>query len=242
MKFVDEASIRVQAGKGGNGCLSFRREKYIAKGGPDGGDGGDGGSVYLEADDASNTLVDYRFQRQYRAESGEPGRGKNCTGRGGDDLVLQVPVGTTVLDEDSGEINVEKVWVSHDCGYAINPLSVEGQVQGAIWMGMGQAMMEATRFHEGLPLHANFIDYSFPTILDSPAIDVHIVESIDPNGPFGAKEASEGGLAGFLPALAAFSPLLLCSWPGALPVRVLPPAGTASRRIVRIADSTRLRS
>lgn len=106
------------------------------------------------------------------------------------------------VDEDTGEITVEKVWVAHDCGYALNPLSVEGQVQGAIWMGMGQAMMEATRFHKGLPLHANFLDYSFPTMMDSPDIEVYIVESIDPNGPFGAKEASEGGLAGFLPALA----------------------------------------
>jgi GTP-binding protein len=104
MKFVDEATIRVQAGKGGNGCLSFRREKYIAKGGPDGGDGGDGGSVYLEADTALNTMVDYRFQRQHRAQSGEGGRGKNCTGKSGEDLILQVPVGTTVLDEDSGEV------------------------------------------------------------------------------------------------------------------------------------------
>jgi GTP-binding protein len=104
MKFVDEATITVQAGKGGNGCLSFRREKYIAKGGPDGGDGGDGGSVYLEADSALNTMVDYRYQRQFQAQSGESGRGKNCTGKGGDDLVLSVPVGTTVLDQDSGEI------------------------------------------------------------------------------------------------------------------------------------------
>ena len=103
MKFVDEATITVQAGKGGNGCLSFRREKYIAKGGPDGGDGGDGGSVFLEADDGLNTMVDYRFQRHHQAESGAPGRGKNMTGRGGSDLVLKVPVGTTVLDEDSGE-------------------------------------------------------------------------------------------------------------------------------------------
>jgi GTP-binding protein len=104
MKFVDETSIRVQAGKGGNGCLSFRREKYIARGGPDGGDGGDGGSVYLEADSALNTLVDFRFQRQFRADSGEGGRGRNCTGKSGEDLVLMVPVGTTVLDEDSGEV------------------------------------------------------------------------------------------------------------------------------------------
>ena len=104
MKFVDEASIKVFAGKGGNGCLSFRREKYIAKGGPDGGDGGDGGSVIMQADSALNTMVDYRFQRQYRAESGESGKGRNCTGRSGEDLVLNVPIGTTILDEDSGEI------------------------------------------------------------------------------------------------------------------------------------------
>ena len=104
MKFVDEASIKVFAGKGGNGCLSFRREKYIAKGGPDGGDGGDGGSVIMQADSALNTMVDYRFQRQYRAESGESGKGRNCTGRSGEDLVLNVPIGTTILAEDSGEI------------------------------------------------------------------------------------------------------------------------------------------
>lgn len=104
MKFVDEASIRVFAGKGGNGSLSFRREKYVAKGGPDGGDGGDGGSVVLEADESLNTMVDYRFVRVYRADNGESGRGRNCTGSGGEDLVLRVPIGTTVMDEDSAEI------------------------------------------------------------------------------------------------------------------------------------------
>jgi len=104
MKFVDEAGIKVFAGKGGNGCLSFRREKYVAKGGPDGGDGGDGGSVIMEADTALNTMVDYRFQRVYRADNGEQGRGRNCTGASGEDLVLKVPVGTTIIDEDSGEI------------------------------------------------------------------------------------------------------------------------------------------
>lgn len=104
MKFVDEATIKVQAGKGGNGALSFRREKYIARGGPDGGDGGDGGSIILEADYAVNTMVDYRYQRSYQAESGQSGSGKNCTGKSGDDLVLQVPVGTTVIDEDTQEV------------------------------------------------------------------------------------------------------------------------------------------
>ncbi len=104
MKFVDEASIRVFAGKGGNGCLSFRREKYVARGGPDGGDGGDGGSVFLRAEESLNTMVDYRFQRNYRADNGASGRGRNCTGASGEDLVLPVPVGTSVLDEDTGEL------------------------------------------------------------------------------------------------------------------------------------------
>lgn len=104
MKFVDEATIKVFAGNGGSGCLSFRREKFIERGGPDGGDGGDGGSVIMQADSALNTMVDYRYQRAYRAENGEPGRGRNCTGASGEDLVLRVPVGTTVIDEDSGEV------------------------------------------------------------------------------------------------------------------------------------------
>ena len=104
MKFVDEATIEVTAGKGGNGCVSFRREKFVPKGGPDGGDGGDGGSVYIEGDDSLNTLIDYRYTRRFRAESGEAGRGRNCSGKSGSDLVLPVPLGTTVLDESSGEI------------------------------------------------------------------------------------------------------------------------------------------
>lgn len=104
MKFVDEAPIDVQAGNGGRGCLSFRREKYIPKGGPDGGDGGDGGSVILEADVNLNTLVDYRYKRHHRAQNGESGKGKNRTGRKGESLTLKVPVGTTVIDAHSGDI------------------------------------------------------------------------------------------------------------------------------------------
>ena len=103
MKFVDEASIRVEAGKGGNGCLSFRREKYIEKGGPDGGDGGDGGSVYLVGDKNLNTLVDFRFQPRYRAPNGQSGQGSNRTGAKGDDVVLKVPLGTSVFDDDTGD-------------------------------------------------------------------------------------------------------------------------------------------
>jgi GTP-binding protein len=104
VKFVDEAPIFVEAGNGGNGCMSFRREKFIAKGGPDGGDGGDGGSVYLMADESLNTLIDYRFQPRYRAENGQKGSSKDCTGKKGEDLILRVPVGTTVIDIDTEEV------------------------------------------------------------------------------------------------------------------------------------------
>lgn len=98
MKFVDEAIIKVEAGNGGHGCLSFRREKYIPKGGPDGGDGGDGGSVYLVGDKNLNTLVDFRYQRHYKAENGQGGMGSNCTGKSGEDLFIAVPIGTIVYD------------------------------------------------------------------------------------------------------------------------------------------------
>ncbi|WP_372738110.1 Obg family GTPase CgtA [Neptunomonas sp.] len=104
MKFVDEATITVEAGKGGNGCLSFRREKYVPKGGPDGGDGGDGGSIFLEAVAGLNTLVDFRFTRVHKAQTGQSGMGRNCSGNKGEDLVLKVPVGTTVIDIDTNEV------------------------------------------------------------------------------------------------------------------------------------------
>lgn len=104
MKFVDEAKIRVEAGDGGNGVVSFRREKYIPKGGPDGGDGGDGGHVFLIADEGLNTLIDFRFERFHRATRGENGKSANATGKRGDDLYLKVPVGTRARDEDTGEI------------------------------------------------------------------------------------------------------------------------------------------
>jgi len=103
MKFVDEAKIHVTAGKGGDGCLSFRREKYVEFGGPDGGDGGDGGSVYLVGDEALNTLIDFRYKRIFKAENGQPGMGRQRTGRGGEDLEIRVPVGTVVEDADTGE-------------------------------------------------------------------------------------------------------------------------------------------
>jgi GTPase len=103
MKFVDEATAKVQAGNGGRGCVSFRREKFIPFGGPDGGDGGLGGSVYFIAAPGINTLADFRIQRTYKARNGEGGSGNDCTGRGGEDLYIRVPVGTTVTDEETGE-------------------------------------------------------------------------------------------------------------------------------------------
>mgnify|MGYP001355300910 FL=1 len=104
MKFVDEATIKVHAGKGGNGCLSFRREKYIPHGGPDGGDGGDGGSVFLLAKEGLNTLIDFRYTRNFKAQNGQQGTSAECTGKGGDDLVLDVPIGTTVIDMETGDV------------------------------------------------------------------------------------------------------------------------------------------
>ena len=104
MKFVDEALIFVEAGKGGNGCVSFRREKYIPRGGPDGGNGGRGGSIHITAAADLNTLVDYRYKRRYKAANGEQGRGRECNGRKGEDLTLTVPVGTTIIDEQTREV------------------------------------------------------------------------------------------------------------------------------------------
>jgi len=104
MKFTDEAKIEVIAGNGGNGCLSFRREKCVPFGGPNGGDGGKGGSVYLQGDVALNTLVDYRHRRIFRAQRGQDGSGKNCQGKSGDDLHLQVPVGTLIYDLETEEL------------------------------------------------------------------------------------------------------------------------------------------
>lgn len=133
MKFVDETSIRVEAGKGGNGCLSFRREKYIQKGGPDGGDGGDGGSIYLVGDEALNTLVDYRFTPRYKAQNGEGGKGKNCTGKKGEDLFLKVPLGTSIYDEGTDEL-------LGDIDVVDQPLMV---VQGG-WHGLGNTRFKSS--------------------------------------------------------------------------------------------------
>jgi len=128
MKFVDEAEIRVEAGDGGNGIVSFRREKFVAKGGPNGGDGGDGGDVYLQADTNLNTLVDYQFEKMHQAERGQNGMSTNCTGKRGSDMILRVPVGTRAVDIDAGEV--------------IGDLTKAGQklmVAKGGWHGLGNA-------------------------------------------------------------------------------------------------------
>jgi GTP-binding protein len=116
MKFIDESRIEVIAGNGGNGSASFRREKYIAKGGPDGGDGGSGGSIYALADRNINTLVDYRYARIHRAKNGEQGRGADCYGKGADDVVLRMPVGTVITDIETGSVIAD---LTHDGEKAI---------------------------------------------------------------------------------------------------------------------------
>ena len=133
MKFVDEVSIHVQAGDGGNGCMSFRREKFIEKGGPNGGDGGDGGSIYLQANSNLNTLVDYRYTRRFQAQRGKNGGSSDCTGAKGEDLILPVPVGTTIIDANTQEI--------------IGDLTTSGQrllvAQGG-WHGLGNTRFKSS--------------------------------------------------------------------------------------------------
>jgi GTP-binding protein len=123
MKFIDEAEIEVVAGKGGNGIASFRREKYVPKGGPDGGDGGRGGSVHVLADRNLNTLIDYRHQRIFRAQNGDNGHGSDCYGKGGEDIILRVPVGTVVMDLGSGRVVAD---LAHDGQTAVLARGGEG--------------------------------------------------------------------------------------------------------------------
>src|SRR5208337_1614146 len=104
MKFIDEVTITAVAGKGGNGCVGFRREKYVPRGGPDGGDGGEGGSILLEASERKHSLLDFRYRNLFRASSGRGGEGQNRHGRSGDDLLLEVPVGTVVKDPETGDL------------------------------------------------------------------------------------------------------------------------------------------
>jgi GTPase len=133
MKFVDEAIIQVIAGDGGSGCVGFRREKFIPFGGPDGGDGGDGGSVFLLADAGINTLVDFRYERRYQAQRGENGRGNNCTGAKGEDLVVRVPVGTMVYDSETDELIADMIGDGQQVRVA----------QGG-WHGIGNARFKSS--------------------------------------------------------------------------------------------------
>jgi 4-hydroxybenzoyl-CoA reductase subunit alpha len=149
--------------------------------------------------DAGTVTVTGNYSTIPESHGGKKYRGAAIGGTMGYSYSAQVV--EVSVDEETGVVTVDKVWVAHDCGRALNRLTVEGQVQGSVWMGMGQAMSEETAYHQGLLVTANMLDYRVPTIEDSPPIEVGIVESNDPHGPFGAKEAGEGSLAAFLPAL-----------------------------------------
>jgi 4-hydroxybenzoyl-CoA reductase subunit alpha len=149
--------------------------------------------------DTGTITVTGNYSTIPQSHGGKKYRGAAIGGTMGYSYSAQV-VEVTV-DAETGVVTVDKVWVAHDCGKALNRLTVEGQVQGSVWMGLGQAMSEEAAYHDGLMVTANMLDYRVPTIQDSPPIEVGIVESIDPHGPFGAKEAGEGSLAAFLPAL-----------------------------------------
>jgi 4-hydroxybenzoyl-CoA reductase subunit alpha len=149
--------------------------------------------------DSGTITVTGNFSTIPASHGGKKYRGAAIGGTMGYSYAAQVV--EISVDEETGVVTVDKVWVAHDCGKALNRLTVEGQVQGSVWMGMGQAMSEEAGYHEGLMVTANMLDYRVPTIQDSPPIEVGIVESNDPYGPFGAKEAGEGSLAAFLPAL-----------------------------------------
>jgi 4-hydroxybenzoyl-CoA reductase subunit alpha len=158
------------------------------------------GEVVTEALKDTGTLtVTGNYSTIPESHGGKKYRGAAIGGTMGYSYSAQVV--EVSVDEDTGVVSVDKVWVAHDCGKALNRLAVEGQVQGSVWMGMGQAMSEETAYHDGLLITGNMLDYRVPTIEDSPPIEVAIVESNDPHGPFGAKEAGEGSLAAFLPAL-----------------------------------------
>lgn len=161
MKFVDEARIKVQAGNGGRGSTSFRREKFVPFGGPDGGDGGNGGSVFLRAMLGINTLADFRIERTLRAQHGEPGGARDCTGRSGDDLYIPVPVGTTVRDAETGE--------------QLGDLTHEGQVLAVARGGKGgwgnQRFKSSTnrsprQYGPGLPGEKRALEFELKVIAD----------------------------------------------------------------------------
>ena len=164
----------------------------------------DGGLAFADVveealKDSGTITVTGTYSTIPESHGGNKYRGAAIGGTMGFSYAAQVV--EVAVDEATGAVEVVHVWVAHDCGRALNPLTVEGQVQGSVWMGMGQALSEESAYHDGLMAAANLLDYRVPSILESPPIEVGIIESIDPHGPFGAKEAGEGSLAGFLPAL-----------------------------------------
>ena len=158
MKFVDEVLINVHGGDGGSGCVSFRREKYIPFGGPDGGDGGDGGSVFLLADAHLNTLADYRYTRRFQGQRGQHGMGSNRTGKSGEDLYIKVPVGTIAKDEGTGE--------------ALGELMQPGQTllvaKGGIH-GLGNARYKSSTNRDPTPVQARHPRRSAPSAFGTQA-------------------------------------------------------------------------
>jgi GTP-binding protein len=161
MKFFDEARIEVIAGKGGDGSASFRREKFVPRGGPDGGDGGRGGSVYAQADSNLNTLIDYRYTRIFRAKDGENGRGSDCYGKGAEDIVLRFPVGTVIKDKESGEVIAD---LARDGERA---LLVQGGKGGAGNLHFKSSVNRAPRqFTRGLPGEARHLELELRVLAD----------------------------------------------------------------------------
>jgi len=203
--FVDEVDIHIKAGDGGRGSLSFRREKFVPKGGPDGGNGGAGGSVFIVADPHRNTLVHFRFNPDYKAQRGGNGAGALRTGRGGRDLEIPVPVGTLVykVDPETGATKVLRYTVVQDAGKAVHPTYVEGQYQGGAAQGIGWALNEEYIYgKDGRLQNAGFLDYRIPVCSDLPMIDTQILEIPNPNHPYGVRGVGETSI---VPPLAAIA-------------------------------------
>lgn len=193
-KLIDAAAERLDAAPGDIDCEG---ETFFVRGGSQSEIGFQDVALAALAREGTIT-VKGTFSTPIEAQGGKHRGGAVGSTMG---FSYAAQVAEVSVDEATGQIRVDRVWAALDCGFAINPLAVEGQIEGSVWMGMGQGLCEETTYIDGLPAHANLTDYRFPTIQDSPLIDVQIVESIDPLGPFGAKEAGEGALSGFPPAL-----------------------------------------
>src|SRR5947207_3273675 len=162
--FIDEAKIKVKAGDGGNGCMAFRREKFVPRGGPSGGDGGRGGDIIMESSERHNTLVHFRFNPEYTAERGRHGEGSNCTGREGEPIILKVPVGTIVYDKTIGEFPDEDSYVVADI-----PGLIEGAHAGT---GLG---MQFLRHLERTRVLAHIVDVSDASGRPDPVQDFNVI-------------------------------------------------------------------